>query len=202
VARHRLALLKKKAHEDKATIVLIDEAGALLAPLVRRTLAPRGQTPILKHRARHRDKVSMAAALTFAPDGELGLHFRTYPQSYVNSERAAKFLESLLGEIPGPVLVLWDRGTMHKGAPLRTLKEKYPRLQTEFLPPYAPQLNPVELLWSFLKYGKMANFAPRDIEELHQRVLEHLLFAQRNPRLLASFWHWSQLPSPQRALAA
>jgi putative transposase len=176
---------------------LIDEAGALMAPLVRRTLAPRGQTPILKHRAKQRDKVSLAAALIFSPDRELSLYFRTYPQDYVNNVKAAAFLEALLQEIPGPVVALWDRGNMHKGDPIRNLKEKYPRLRTEFLPPYAPDLNPVELLWSYLKYGKLANFAPHDIPELEQRLVEHLLYAQSNPRLLASFWHWCQLPTPR-----
>ena len=175
---------------------MIDEAGALLAPLVRRTLAPRGHTPILKHRAKHRDKVSLAAALSFTPDHSLGLHFRTYPKDYVNNVKAAEFLDALLQDVTGPVVVLWDRGNMHKGDPIRALKEKYPRLHTEFLPPYAPQLNPVELLWCFLKYGKLANFAPRDIAHLEERLVEHLLFAQTNQRLLASFWHWSQLPRP------
>ena len=139
----------------------------------------------------------MAAALTFAPDGDVGLHFRTYPKSYVNSQRSAEFLESVLQAVPGQLIVLWDRGSMHKGEPIRALLAKYPRLHTEFLPPYAPQLNPVELLWSYLKYGKMANFAPADVDHLHSRVLEHLLFAQNNPRLLGSFWQWSQLPMPR-----
>jgi len=177
--------------------VLIDEAGALLAPLVRRTLAPRGHTPLLKHRAKQREKVSLAAALTFSHAHELGLYFRTYPKDYVNNVKAAGFLDGLLQEVPGPVVVLWDRGNMHKGDPIRDLKQKYPRLRTEFLPPYAPDLNPVELLWSYLKYGKLANFAPQDTAQLEQRLLDHLMYAQKTPRLLASFWHWSQLPLPR-----
>jgi transposase len=199
MAGRGLACSKKNIREQQATLglVLIDEAGALLAPLVRRTLAPRGQTPLLKHRAKQRDKVSMAAALTLPPQGELGLHFRTYPKDYVNNSKAADFLEALLQDVPGPVVVLWDRGNMHKGDPIRQLREKYPRLRIEFLPPYAPDLNPVELLWSYLKYGKIANFAATDVFELEQRVRQHLEFAQTNPRLLASFWHWSQLPPPR-----
>jgi transposase len=192
-----VATHKKKQHDEQATLVLLDEAGALMAPLVRRTLARRGQTPVIKHRAKHREKVSMAAALTLSPERELGLVFRTYPKEYVNSAKAADFLEALLQEVPGPVIVLWDRGNMHKGDPIRKLHERHPRLHTEFLPPYAPQLNPVELLWSFLKYGKLANFAPQDVAHLEERVLEVLLFAQTNPGLLASFWHWSQLPLPR-----
>jgi len=53
----------------------------MLAPLVRRTLARRGETPILRHRAKHREKVSLIAALVFsAALPEVGLHFRTYPR--------------------------------------------------------------------------------------------------------------------------
>lgn len=175
----------------------MDEAGALMAPLVRRSLAPRGQTPVVKHKANHREKVSIAGALVISPDRELDLHFRTYPKDYVNNDKAAAFLEALLQDIPGPVTVIWDRGNMHKGDPIRALKDKYPRLTTEFLPPYAPQLNPVEILWSYLKYSKLANHGARDVAELDERVTQHLLFAQSNPRLLASFWHWCQLPMPR-----
>jgi len=53
-------------------LVLIDESGLLLAPLVRRTLARRGQRPVLKQRARQRDKVSVAGALWLSPSGDQG----------------------------------------------------------------------------------------------------------------------------------
>jgi transposase len=64
------------------------------------------------------------------------------------------------------VIVVWDGGPMHKGEPIRKLCADYPRLQLERLPPYAPDLNPVEYLWSHLKYGKMANFVPDDVFQL------------------------------------
>jgi len=46
---------------------LIDESGFLMSPLVRRTLAPEGQTPILKTKGTHRERVSVTAALTLSP---------------------------------------------------------------------------------------------------------------------------------------
>jgi transposase len=168
-----------------------------MAPLVRRTLAPCGRTPALPHRAKHREKVSLAAALTFAPGKGLGLYFRTYPGTYIKNVQTVGFLKGLLKEIPGRILLVCDRGNMHKGPPIREFLARHPRLTLHHLPPYAPDLNPVELLWSYLKYGRMANHAPYDLKELHRLALKHLFHAQRNPRLLASFWHWSQLTLPR-----
>jgi hypothetical protein len=70
--------IKKKARRQGARLALIDESGLLMAPLVRRTLAPRGQTPSLLQRGAHRKKVSVAAALWLSPRRDhLGLYFHT-----------------------------------------------------------------------------------------------------------------------------
>jgi len=180
-----------------AQLVLIDEAGALLAPLVRRTLAVRGQTPILKHRARQRDKVSLIAALVWGTArAELGLHFRTYPKDYINNVKVADFLRAVLAQVPGPVVVLWDGGSMHKGEPIRQLLREEPRLSVVPLPPYCPQFNPVEYLWSWLKYGQLPNFAPSDVGVLEEAVRGHLTAAQSNPQLMRGFWDHCELPIP------
>jgi hypothetical protein len=67
LALHGLATDKKSAARRRAHLVLIDESGFLLSPLVRRTLAPRGQTPVLKTWGGHRERVSAIAALTISP---------------------------------------------------------------------------------------------------------------------------------------
>src|SRR5581483_592828 len=54
---------KKNARRLRAPVVFVDESGLLMAPLVRRTWAPRGHRPVLRQRGRHREKVSLAAAL-------------------------------------------------------------------------------------------------------------------------------------------
>lgn len=72
----------------------------------------------------------------------------------------AEFLRELLRHLRGKVIVIWDNGSMHKGEAIRGVLRDFPRLSLERLPPYAPDLNPVEWLWSYLKYGEMANFAP------------------------------------------
>lgn len=175
----------------------MDEAGALLAPLVRRTLARRGRTPILKHRAKRREKVSLIAALVFSTSlAGLGLHFRTYPKDYVNNVKAADFLRAVLARLPGEVVVLWDGGTMHKGEPIRELLREYPRLSLVRLPPYCPHFNPVEYLWAWLKYGQLPNFAASDALTLDVAVSGRLTAAQGNPQLLRGFWDHCELPPP------
>jgi transposase len=193
-----LAAHSKKAARLKAHLVLIDESGVLLAPLVRRTLAPRGRTPILRQRARQRDKVSLSAALSLSPRRRrLSLYFRSYPQEYVNSQRTVTFVRSLLRHLRARVVVVWDGGTMHKGDLIRELLRRFPRLWLERLPPYAPDLNPVEALWKHLKYDRMANFAPADVPELDTVVNQHLSEIRKDPNRLTSFYHSSALPMPK-----
>jgi len=174
---------------------LIDESGFLMSPLVRRTLAPRGKTPILKTKAKHREKVSVTAALTISPHRHrLGLYWQTYPQSFVNAERAADFLRALMRHLHGAVIVVWDGGPMHKGEPIQQVLHDFPRLLLERLPSYAPELNPVEYLWSHLKYGRLANFAPDDVFQLNTVLRRHLHQTAQSSNILHSFFDASGLP--------
>lgn len=175
-------------------MVLIDESGLMMAPLVRRTLAPSGCTPILKQKASHRDRVSLVGALSISPvRRRLGLRFRTYPKGYVNNERSAEFLRELLKDLRGPVTVVWDRGNMHCGDPINRLLARFPRLELHQLPPYAPEFNPVEHLWNHLKYGRIANYPPPEVATLDRKVKERLRVVQRQPKRLQSFLDVSQL---------
>lgn len=175
--------------------MLIDESGLMMAPLVRRTQAPRGQTPVLRQKGSHRDRVSVIAALSYPPVRSCPtLYFQTLPRAYVNSERAVVFLRHLLRHVRGPVIVLWDRGSMHKGPALRQLQADVSRLSIEALPPYAPELNPVEDLWNYLKYDELANYLPDSVDDLHATVVAELQRVKSDRRRLATFLSMSQLP--------
>jgi transposase len=160
-------------------------------PLVKTTLAPRGRTPVLRHRARHRDKLSAAAALTLSPArGHVGLHCRTYPDGYVDAEAYAWFLrQCLLREVRGPLVLLHDNGQMHKGPAVRQAQRDHPRLVIEPLPPYAPELNPVEGLWNQAKDKDLANFVPDNVDVLHDAVCGSLRGARDDQHRLRSFFH-------------
>jgi transposase len=194
-----MAAHQKKARRQGASLAVIDESGLLMAPLVRRTWALRGQTPKLARCSARRERVSVAAALWLAPlRDRLGLFARTLVNGYFDNWSSAAFLEALLQELPGRVVVVWDGGSMHKGDPINQLQDVMAdRLTLEKFPAYSPQLSPVEPLWSWLKYSRLCNFAPQDATQLDGRVHAELSALRDHQELLRSFWHASDLPLPR-----
>ena len=182
--------------------MLIDESGFFLNPLVRRTRAPKGQTPILPSWGRHRDKVSVAAAVSVSPGGRhLGLYWHADPKSYVTAETMVKFLRDLLRHLRGKVIVIWEGGSSHKGPLIRELCARCPRLHLERLPAYAPDLNPVEQVWSYLKHARLANFVPKHVQHLDEVVRSQLHALAQAPALLKQLWKGSKLPLPSVSFA-
>jgi transposase len=191
--------IQKKGRDDHGHIVLIDESGVLLTPLVRRTLAPRGETPILAVPGGPRDKVSVIAGLSLSPVAQRpGLYFRTFPNAYVTTPDTADFLRDLLRHLRGNVIVVWDRGPIHRGDPIRRVLAAYPRLTLESLPAYAPELNPVEQLWNHIKYGRLANLTAPDAHVLDDLVVECLIDAKFDPQRLRGFYSATPLGLPER----
>lgn len=188
--RTAVADRQKKVIERGASLVFTDESGFMLLPLVRSTLARRARTPLLKHRARQRDKVSVAAALTLSPArGHINLYYQTYPNAYVNSTAYAQFLRGkVLAQIVRPLVLIHDGGNMHKGDPMRELCGSFPRLDLNLLPPYAPELNPMEQLWNFEKDKELANYAPHNVRELDATVSGQLQKVKHNQGRLRSFF--------------
>jgi transposase len=157
---------------------------------LRTTQARRGQTPVLVQRTAHRDKVSVAASLWKTPRcGRVRLHYQIYPNAYLTAEDYAHYLAELLQErLRGqPVIVHHDQGNMHRGEPMEELFEDQPLLQVESLPAYAPELNPVEALWNHVKYDKLANFDPHDVQDLSTVLNQTLGQLHRDPARLNTF---------------
>jgi transposase len=194
MGRASLVADQKKVIDRHASLGFTDESGFLLLPLVRRTLAPTGQTPLLRHRARHRDKVSVAAALTLSPAGRhVNLFYRSYPNAYVNSEVYAHFLRSLLRHVAGPLVLIHDGASLHKGDPMRKLCSEVPRLDLNLLPPYAPELNPTEALWNYEKDKELANFVPHNVTEMNRAICDHLQRVKHDQSRLRTFFSAAHL---------
>jgi transposase len=190
-----VAAPEKKARDEGAHLVLIDECGFFLNPLVRRTWAPAGRTPVLTGFGRHRDKVSTIAAISVAPvRRRVGLYWRTDADRYIDAAGVVEFLRDLLRHLRGKVIVAWDGGSNHRGPLGRGLLRRYRRLRLERLPGYAPDLNPVEAVWGYLKHGRMANFVPRHVRHLERVVRGHLTELGGQPELIRSLWAGSKLP--------
>ena len=163
---------KRSAATGKA-IVLIDESGFMLRPTVRRTWAPAGQTPVSRAWDRH-DRLSVLSALTVSPvRRRVGLLFDVWPCN-IDAGGVLAMLRNLRRRHPGGFLLVLDRWSVHRAAVRRFLARGGGRAEVEWLPAYAPELNPVEQVWQRAKHVDLANFVPEQAEHLRLAVEDSL----------------------------
>lgn len=173
----------------KAHLVFIDESGLMMAPLVRRTWSPQGQTPLLHQRTCSHKKVSVIAALCIPPcRSRLRLYFRLHPDANINAQAVESFLKNLLKELSGAIIIVWDSFPPHRAIKIRQLCEKHRRLHICYFPAYAPELNPVENVWGHTKMNPMANMIALDIDTLAQQSRTTIRGLQRKQHLLRAFF--------------
>jgi transposase len=162
----------KKATRLGAHLVFIDESGFLLIPSVRKTWAPRGQTPLVRFWQSH-DRISVISGLSVSPwRRRFGLYYQLHLAN-IRAPEVAAFLRHLLRHLRGAVIVLWDNGRIHRGPLIRELCRRVPRLRLVPFPPYAPELNPDEGVWSITK-ADLANGRPDEVEALRVQLLGSL----------------------------
>jgi transposase len=184
-----LPRILREAFRRKAHVVFLDESGFQLTPSVRRTLAPRGQTPVLDCWDR-RDRISAISCITLSPVvGRPGLYFELLPvNTTVHGEEVVAFLEELRRELRGPFTVVWDRSKIHsKSKAVKGWLAEHPEVVVEDFPGYAPTLNPDEWVWSWTKYGRLSNLAAWDAEELWDHIIMALIDLKFRPRMLNAF---------------
>lgn len=166
-----------------------------MAPLVRRTWAPVGVTPILRQRTRSHQKVSAAGLVTISPKRRrLGLYVALYPNANITGPILITFLRAMRRHVRGPLILIWDRLATHRSRLVRAFLDRCPQIRTVLLPPYAPELNAVEYVWSNLKGGALANFAAEDADHLAQTALRQTRVIAGKQRLLRGFVHATGLP--------
>ena len=190
-----MAPRQKKRHRLKAHWAFLDETGMLMAPLVRRTWARKGRTPILRQRTNSYKKVSVIGALTVTPQrNRVGFCFRLHPDANIFTEKVADFLRELDKQLPGPIVLLWDRLGPHKSRKMNAFLAKPPDLHPEFFPPCAPELNPAEGVWSYLKLNPMANDPALQLDDLTRSTRTHARSVQQKQSLLRGFLKHAALP--------
>lgn len=175
-------------------MVFLDESGYLLQPLRRRVWSPKGHTPIQRAWDR-RDRITALVALSRAPwAARLGLYY-TLLDHNARTPDFVRFLREVHDQLRRPIILVCDRLKAHRSA-VRQLTDRGAKwLTVEWLPPYAPDLDPVEDVWNQSKYGDLANVIPNDIDELHA-ALDHLLESYRHqPNRLHSFFNAAHLPT-------
>jgi hypothetical protein len=171
---------------------LVDESGFMLQPLVRRTWAPVGQTPVLRAWDR-RDRLTAIAALVLSPARRrVDLFFQLQPRN-AKAEDFLWFLNDVRLEIGRRLLVVWDRLGAHRRAETVLGQLGCPWARFESLPPYCPELNPVERVWSQIKYGDLCGWAPPDVNQLDDRVSDCLEDRGSDQPFLRGCFRWAGL---------
>ena len=132
--------------------------------------------------------LSVAAGMTW-----WNFYFRLYPGT-IRSAQVVDFLGHLLRHVPGKLLVLWDRLSQHKARLTQAfIDAQRGRIVSEYLPTYAPELNPVEYIWGYWKKHELPNFCPRDFGQLSYQARRALRRMRRRPVLIRAFWEHAQL---------
>ena len=157
-----------------------------------RTWAPKGSTPIVRYFYKQ-DRISAISALAVSPKRRrlaLYLHLRTRNLTGLD---VRAFLKHLLRHLRGPVVLLWDRGTIHRRSEVKLWIKAHPRLQWEEFPAYAPELNPAEYVWNQADRA-LANSAPLDVLQLNGMLQNSVRRIRRSQKLLWSCIYASDLP--------
>jgi len=195
VARAGLAAGQKKARRNGWWVVFLDESGFFLHPLRRRTWAPKGKTPVQRAWDR-RERLSVISALTLSPKGRLGLYFDLYGFNVATGE-VMVMLQGLMRRLcrrPGQkVVFVMDRLPAHRSAAKQLSARWGHRAEVEWLPAYAPDLNPAEQVWDRAKYHDLANYIPVHAEQLRLEVEASITRADGQQHLLRSFFAWAGL---------
>ena len=135
-------------------------------PAVGRTYAPRGQTPILRAPLSY-DHLSVISALT--TNGRLLVQMQE--QAYCGVD-VVRFLMHLLRHIEGKLLIIWDGAPIHRSKAVKTFLAAggAKRIHLEQLPGYAPDLNPDEGIWRYLKHVELKNVCCQHLAHLRQEL--------------------------------
>jgi transposase len=187
--------IERQAGERSAHLAFVDESGFMMTPTIRRTFAPRGSTPVSKVFNPH-GRISVSGAITISPSRTIvGLHcFMLTDNVSFRGPNVIDFLKHLRNQICGPITIIWDQIMIHSSDVVLEYLRAFPDITTESFPPYAPELNPVDRAWFYLKYNRLANYTPATTVKLRRAVRGEIKRLQNKPDLLRSFILQTRLP--------
>jgi putative transposase len=175
-----------------AYIVFEDEAGFSMTPPRARTWGRRGHTPVVRVRGRSWRRWSIAAMCCYRPGDSSRLIYR--PRQHRKHRGAGRNSFSWTDyrdlvvrahiQLKAPIVLIWDNLNTHRTAGMREYAAEHDWLTIVQLPSYAPDLNPVESVWSLLRRGPLANTAFTDDEHLERTLRRGLRHIQLHPDLI------------------
>jgi len=177
----------KDADQRGAHLIFIDESGFLLSPNIRRTFAPRGKTPIIKASNPH-GRISAIGAVTISPKQKRPYFYYNLLSNNANfrSDSVIQFVNKIQRRISGPITILWDAIPIHCSTPVNQYLEHDDQIVIEQFNSYAPELNPVDKVWLYLKFDCLPNYVPLTVDDPRIRLTDELDKLKNEQHVLAS----------------
>jgi transposase len=177
----------------RGTLVFEDESGFSLVCPLKRTWAPRGQTPKVRTSLQHNQRINVIGALLITPAGrKIKLRAKRHEVN-LTGEQIIDFLTHLLRRVRGPILLIWDRAPIHQRKKVQEVIGRHQRLYVYNFPICAPELNPVEFVWTQAD-EYLASTAPENIGQLRTDVQAALQRTRVSQKRLWACLHASDLP--------
>ena len=164
--------------------MFVDEVGFSLKGTVKHTWALRGQTPVVFGKASW-DKVSTIGAITSS-----GQFLQQTQHAAFKGPEVIGLLQHILTHVSGEIVVVLDNAGIHKSKAVTAFVAGEARLSLQYLPPYAPELNPIELVWAYVKRNVLGNFCAQTLKELKERLevgWQRVRYVRLPDRLLHSY---------------
>jgi len=175
--------ISERARSENAEIFFGDETGIQNQATCLRGYAPVGKTPIVRTEAKH-IKINMLSAIS----NRGKLRFVLYKDN-MNADKLIDFMRRLVYESKKKVFLVLDNLRIHHAKKVTAWLEIHKdEIEVFYLPPYAPEYNPDELLNSDLKRGISKRPSPRSDKELEHSVRSHLKKVQLRPDKIIGFF--------------
>lgn len=175
--------LKQRAKRHGAKIFFLDEAGFQSDPSLGRTYGLKGQTPVVQTSGQ-RQSLNVISAVNAR--GEFWA--ATYTGKF-NAESFVVFLQNFVRGRAHKVFLVVDGHPAHKAKLVKNYVQSLRgRLELHFLPPYAPDLNPDEFVWSHMKTNGVSKKPLKHNESLQERIEEDLNKIGNSRELVRSFF--------------
>ncbi len=187
-----LAVRGRTAAALDAYLVFEDEAGFSMTPPTARTWSRRGTTPVVRIRGRSQRRISIAALACYTPGERSRLIYRpiVHPDHRAGGRRSfawTDYRDLLIAahrQLGHPLVLVWDNLDVHRDARMRAFIDAHDWITAHYLPPYAPQFNPVEGIWSLLRRRSQANTAFTDPAQLMRALRRGLREIQYRSNLI------------------
>jgi transposase len=148
----------------------------------------------VQYASQRHGRLSVIGSLSLSPRRRrIGMAFQVHAEN-IRTPQAVAYLRQLHRELRRPLIVVMDRLNVHRAAVRQLRQSGAGWLHVEWLPAYAPELNPVEAIWSHAKYSSLANFVPDDFDHLRDAVIESVGDLHWDNRLKRSFFQTAKLP--------